>query len=113
MATKAERYRSQAQRTGRARPPTADKLKKGRRRSPAGPALLREGGDAAQPPHNYRAGDKNEEAYDYEVAAGRPSRKPTRTSAAHVKSGVGKQIQQVNRVHSPAERASRGKRGRG
>src|SRR5262249_9933804 len=102
MATKAERFKQEQLRARPKKPKQELKRTKGRRRAPTGPEA-----DATTSGHNYKAGEKGKEAYAYEYSSGRPSRKSTRISEEHVKTGTELQIRQINRVHSPKARAGR------
>ncbi len=105
MATKAERFNEEQLRARPKRPKQPLKRTKGRRRAPTGAEAVREG--ATSSAHNYKDGEKGQETYAYEYSAGRPSRKSTRISEDHVKTGTGLQTRQINRTHSPKARAGR------
>jgi hypothetical protein len=113
MATKAERFKSRVQRSGAKPPKDSGKATKNQRRKTRGAEGNRELGPADPTPHNLAAGEKNAKTYEYEAsAAGKPpSRKSTRASEAHVKHGVEQQIRQQYRIHSPAGRATRARKG--
>jgi hypothetical protein len=57
--------------------------------------------------HNLQ-GKQRDDVYEYEVSAGRPSRKSTRISKNHTKAGVGFKNRQTMRMTSPQSRAGRG-----
>jgi hypothetical protein len=102
MATKAERFKQEQLRARPKRPKQTLKQTKGKRRAPAGPDA-----DAATSGHNYKAGEKGKETYAYEYSPGKASRKSTRISEDHVKTGTGLQLRQINRTHSAKARAGR------
>lgn len=91
MATRAERFKAEQERSKPKRP-----------KSKAKP-----GGRGREEPHNFHASERSPRTYAYEPSAKRPSRKSTRTSEDHVKTGVELQHRQLLRTTSPSARAKR------
>jgi len=90
MATRAERFKAEQERSKPKRPKADAKRRVGR-----------------EEPHNFHAGERSPRTYAYEVSAKRPSRKSTRTSEDHVKTGVELQRRQLQRTTSPSARAKK------
>jgi len=90
MATKAETFRSNAQRTGAAKGAAKKKV------------AARDG-----VPHNTAARAGKNSAYEFEVSADRPSRKSTRRSPTHVKTDSALRLNAVRRSSAPGARAAR------
>jgi len=92
MATKAEIFRSEAQRTGVAK-----------RAKPGGAKV--EGREGV--PHNTAARAGKNSAYEFEVSVGRASRKSTRRSPTHQKTDSALRLATVRKSSTPASRAAR------
>ncbi len=112
MATKAERFRSEQERSGPKRPKdTLKKTKHKRRMETSAEAEREKSRTGMATPHNFHAGEKTKKGktYDYEVSepGKRPSRTSTRTSEAHVKGGTPLTRRQQNRIATPKARAGR------
>ena len=90
MATKAEIFRSETQRTGAGRAGAKKKV------------AARDG-----VPHNTAARARKNSAYEFEVSAERPSRKSTRRSPTHQKTDSALRLTAVRRNSSPGARAAR------
>src|SRR5262249_19818269 len=105
MATRAERFRAESERSKPKRPKTTPRPSG--RRAPTAREAERELGSSEPAPHNFHASERNPKTYAYEVSAKRPSRKSTRISEDHVKTGVELQHRQLNRTTSPSARAKR------
>jgi len=106
MATRAERFKAESERSKPKRP-KATPRKPGARRAPTAREAERELGSSEPAPHNFHASERSPKTYAYEVSAKRPSRKSTRISEDHVKTGVELQRRQMNRTTSPSARAKR------
>jgi len=91
VATRAERFRAEAERRAQANKPKAKKRKARRPATQAArAALVARAGERGRIPHNTapRIAQKKS-AYELEVSrSGRPSRRSTRKSPAHVKAGT-------------------------
>ncbi|HXI56800.1 MAG TPA: hypothetical protein VNO55_12115 [Polyangia bacterium] len=109
VATKAERFRAELERSG-------PKRTKRPKRSTQAAQRKRRVGDGAAPSastsHNYAPRAEKTSAYDIEFAAPhqRPSRKSTRKSHNHIKTDSTLRIANMNQVASPEARARRGGR---
>jgi hypothetical protein len=90
MATRAERFKAQAERSKPKRP-KADAKRRGDR----------------EEPHNFHAGERGKRTYAYEPTdkKKRPPRKSTRISDEHVKTGTELRHRQIMRTTSPSQRA--------
>ena len=108
MATKAERARAQAERSGR-KTPRQPKRQRGRRRAAAADRIVGELRPDAVVPHNLndRAAKRGGDAL--EISAGRPSRKSTRRSSGRIKRTTNQQRQAIRETTSPHARADRAK----
>lgn len=93
MATKAERFKSDAQRTARAGQATVARKKPGTTRGGL--------------PHNTSARARKNSAYEFEVSEGRASRKSSRRSPTHLKTDATLRLTAVERGSTPARRAAR------
>ncbi|HEX3695512.1 MAG TPA: hypothetical protein VH374_08975 [Polyangia bacterium] len=113
MATRAERYKTEAQRRAQ--------QKKRKPRRPAGgrtsdgldraALVARHDGAGRQVPHNLAPRAEKDGVYEIEATAGaRPSRKSTRRSPSHIKTDSSLRIKAVDRIASPQERATSGKK---
>jgi len=91
MATKAEIFKSEAQRTGAAKSKATGKKVEGR-----------EG-----VPHNTAARARKNSAYEFEVSVGPASRKSTRRSPTHQKTDSALRLATVRKNSTPASRAAR------
>ncbi len=94
MATKGERFKAEQQRAAHGKRPPQ-------------PAWTK---PAASHPHNQAARAGKRSAYELEPelgAAGRPPRKSTRKSPAHIKTDSSLRITAMNRNASPEQRARR------
>lgn len=91
MATKAETFRSETQRTGRA----------------AKVAPRKKTGGRAELPHNTAARARKNSAYEFEVSVGAASRKSTRRSPTHQKTDSALRLATVRKNSTPASRAAR------
>ena len=96
MATKAEIFRSDAQRTGA-----------GKRAATAANPAKKKAAARDGVPHNTAARARKNSAYEFEVSAERPSRKSTRRSPTHVKTDSALRLTAVRRSSSPGSRAAR------
>jgi hypothetical protein len=105
MATRAELFKAAMERSKPKRAKSS--AKPGKRRGPTSHEAEREMGTKDPAPHNFHAGERQKETYAYEVSAKRPSRKSTRISEDHVKTGVELQHRQLLRTTSPSARAKR------
>jgi hypothetical protein len=103
VATKAERFRAETERSGPKRP---KKVVQPKRRA------VSDATSSPGPSHNYAPRAEKGSAYDMEFAAPhkRPSRKSTRKSHNHTKTDSSLRITTMNKVASPEARAKRGKR---
>jgi hypothetical protein len=103
VATRAERFRAEAERRAQAGKPKAKKRKARRPATQAArAALVARAGERGRIPHNTAPRIAQESAYELEVSrSGRPSRKSTRRSPAHVKAGTSL------RVRRPSTRTSK------
>jgi hypothetical protein len=115
MATRAERYKAEAQRRAQQNKRKPGRPTGGRRRIGDGldrAALVARHDGAGRPvPHNSAPRAEKDGVYEIEaVAAGRPSRKSTRRSPSHIKTDSSLRIKAVDRSASPQERATRGKK---
>jgi hypothetical protein len=109
VATKAERFRAEVERSG------PKQRKRPRRPKQAAQSKRRVGDGAAAPArtsHNYAARAEKKSAYDIEFAAPhqRPSRKSTRKSHNRIKTDSALRITTMNQAASPEARARRGGR---
>jgi len=106
MATRAERFKAEQERSKPKRPKS--KVKPGQRRAPTSDEAVREMGSTDPAPHNFQAGERSSKtktyAYEFTDKKKRPSRKSTRISEDHVKTGVELQHRQLLRTTSPSAR---------
>jgi hypothetical protein len=112
MATKAQQFRAEQQRSNR--PPKAKKPKRPRRDVPTNTALPgvsatdRKAGGAGTANRNASNRKKGGPALE-DSATGKPSRKSTRKSLGRVKLATNLTRRQTRKVSSPQARAARGK----
>jgi hypothetical protein len=99
MATRAETYRAEQQRTNQKKKPKQTKASPDNHKAGFSGTALR---NLKTSPSHVKEGPALEDAAD-----GRPSRKSTRGSNGHVKLATNLQRRQVRRVHSPESRATR------
>lgn len=111
MATRAERFRAQAERTGNAKrrpksPPKPDQRAGQRARAAL---VAKHDHPGSRVPHNVAPRASKNSTYELEATndASRPSRKSTRRSATHVKPDADMRLRAVNRTSSPKRRAAR------
>jgi hypothetical protein len=111
MATRAERFKAEAQRRAQ-----ANKVRrKGKRRAAPQAAAARAALVARHDrlvgnvPHNAAPRAEKNSAYEIEVSggSGRPSRKSTRKSPTHIKTDSNLRIREMNRNASPKARSVR------
>src|SRR3954447_24305428 len=111
MATRAEKFRAQAQRANSKknpkRRPTAVPAGAARSKARARAAVVeRHDGTSARVPHNTAQRIEKGSVYELEASvSGRPSRKSTRKSPGHVKQDASMRIRATNRSVSPESRA--------
>jgi len=93
MATKAERFKSDAQRAAQGGRGTSAKKKPGTKR--------------AGVPHKTAARARKNSAYEFEVSEGRASRKSSRRSPTHLKTDATLRKTALERGSTPKQRAMR------
>ncbi|HEY2732057.1 MAG TPA: hypothetical protein VGK52_19075 [Polyangia bacterium] len=112
MATKAERFKTEAQRLAQ------DGHREKKRPEPARAAgeaaraalVARHNGAVSRIPHNAAARVSKRSAYELEAGgAERPPRRSTRKSATHLKPDSGLHIRAIDKARSPEARAARSK----